>query len=439
MEYTRKTLNFKVARKNPELITPAEPTPHELKLLSDIDDQEGLRFQTPVIQFYRSNPCAAGKDPVKVIRDAIAKALVFYYPFAGRLRERGDRKLVVECTGEGVVFVEADADVALQQLGDALYPPFPYLNKLLHHLPATAGILHCPLLLIQVTRLTCGGFVLAIRLNHTLSDAAGIVQFMSAMGELARGAEAPLIQPVWERHLLSARNPPRMTCTHYEYGDNTEGSTIPADNMVERSFVFTAADISALRSILPPHLGRCTTFEIAVACTWRSRAISLYQDPNEEIRISCLVNCRKLFNPPLPEGYYGNAIVYPAAVTTAERLCTNPLQYAVELVRSTKAQAAEEYVRSVADLMVMSGRPAFRVAGTYIVSDLRWAGFSKVEFGWGPAAYGGLAQCGIDLVPGVVSYALPYQDTKGMVLTMSLPPNAMDKFINELHKLLGKE
>lgn len=287
--------------------------------------------------------------------------------------------------------------------------------------------------------------MLAIFLNHTMSDAAGIVQFMSAVGELARGAEAPAIIPVWQRNILSARNPPRVTCTHHEYGthlvygDTTEGSLIPPDNMVERSFLFTGTDISALCSSIPQHLGLFTSFEIAVACTWRCRAISLSLDPNEEIRISCLVNCRKRFDPPLPAGYYGNAIVYPAAVTTAARLSRNPFHYAVELVRSAKAQATEEYVKSVADLMVMSGRPAFRAAGTYMVSDLRWAGFGEVDFGWGTAAYGGLAQCGIDLAPGVVSYALPYKDAKGMVVTMCLPPNAMDKFINELHKLLGKE
>ncbi|CAK9165988.1 unnamed protein product, partial [Ilex paraguariensis] len=82
-------------RQKPELVAPAKATPHECKLLSDIDDQEGLRFQIPVIQFYGNiGTGGRGRDPVKVIREALAKTLVFYYPFAGRLREGPARKLM---------------------------------------------------------------------------------------------------------------------------------------------------------------------------------------------------------------------------------------------------------------------------------------------------------------------------------------------------------
>ncbi|KAM7529933.1 hypothetical protein LguiB_033343 [Lonicera macranthoides] len=44
-----------VRRHESELIAPSKPTPHEFKLLSDIDDQRNLRFQIPLIQFYPSN------------------------------------------------------------------------------------------------------------------------------------------------------------------------------------------------------------------------------------------------------------------------------------------------------------------------------------------------------------------------------------------------
>ena len=93
-----------------------------------------------------------GKDPVKIIREAIAKALDFYYPLAGRLREHTGRKLVVECTGQGVVFVEADADVTLQHFGeDALYPPFPNCDDITLDVPNNQGVLFdIPLMFIQV-------------------------------------------------------------------------------------------------------------------------------------------------------------------------------------------------------------------------------------------------------------------------------------------------
>ena len=150
MALSPSSLTFTVQRCEPELVTPTKPTPHEFKQLSDLDDQEYFRFQIGVIQFYRCDPSMHGKDPVKIIREALAQALVFYYPFAGRLREGLGRKLILECTGEGVIFIEADADVTLEQCGDALYPPIPCMDKLLYDVPGSGEILHCPSLLIQV-------------------------------------------------------------------------------------------------------------------------------------------------------------------------------------------------------------------------------------------------------------------------------------------------
>lgn len=145
-----KTPPFKVIRKNPELLSPSEPTPYVFKLVSDLDNHNDYRIHTSLIHFYRNNPSMKEKDPVSIVRSAIAKALVFYYPIAGRVREYPGQKLVVECTGEGVVFVEADADVTLNQFGDALYPPFPQHEELLLDIPEYNRIINSPLLVVQV-------------------------------------------------------------------------------------------------------------------------------------------------------------------------------------------------------------------------------------------------------------------------------------------------
>ncbi|KAA0066341.1 hypothetical protein IC582_025442 [Cucumis melo] len=435
------SLVFQVQRSQPQLIPPSDPTPHEFKQLSDIDDQEGLRFQIPVIQFYRHDPRMAGTDPARVIKEAIAKALVFYYPFAGRLREGPGRKLFVECTGEGVMFIEADADVSLEQFGDALQPPFPCLEELLFDVPNSSGVLDCPLLLIQVTRLKCGGFIFALRLNHTMSDASGLVQFMMAVGEMARGATAPSVRPVWQRALLNARDPPKVTCHHREYDEvvDTKGTIIPLDDMAHRSFFFGPSEISAIRKALPSHLRQCSSFEVLTACLWRFRTISLQPDPEEEVRVLCIVNSRSKFNPPLPTGYYGNAFAFPVALTTAGKLCQNPLGYALELVRKAKADVTEDYMKSVADLMVIKGRPHFTVVRTYLVSDVTRAGFEDVDFGWGKAMYGGPAKGGVGAIPGVASFYIPFKNKKGergILVPLCLPAPAMERFVKELDALL---
>ncbi|KAM1093569.1 hypothetical protein ACFX13_008801 [Malus domestica] len=438
------SLVFTVRRRQPELVAPTKVTPYEFRQLSDIDDQEGLRFQIPVLQLYQYDPSMQEKDPIHVIREAIAQTLVFYYPFAGRLREGPNRKLAVECTAEGIMFIEADANITLEQFGDNLQPPFPCLEELLYNVPGFDGVLNCPLLLIQVTRLQCGGFVFALRLNHTMSDAAGLVQFMTAVGEIARGATFPTVQPVWQRQLLNARDPPRVTCTHREYEEveDTNGTIIPLDGMVHRSFFFRPTEVSAIRRFVPQYLSTCSTFEVLTACLWRCRTIALQKDPNEEVRVLCVVNARSKFNPPLPVGYYGNTFAFPVAVTTAWRLCNNPLGYALELVRKAKADVTEEYMRSLADLMVIKGRPHFTVVNSYLMSDVTRAGFGEVDFGWGKAAYGGPAKGGVGLITGLASFYIPSRDNRGedgIVVPVCLPAAAMERFIKELDAMLNAD
>lgn len=151
MAAIRSSLAFHVDRLDPVLVAPAQQTPYECKRLSDIDDQQGLRMYLPVIQFYRHNPSMKGQDPARVIQHALAKALVPYHPLAGRLREvhDGSRRLVVECTGEGALFIEADANVRIEQLGSLLCPPFTLLEKFLID-AHFRDMLNMPLLLVQV-------------------------------------------------------------------------------------------------------------------------------------------------------------------------------------------------------------------------------------------------------------------------------------------------
>ncbi|OEL15124.1 Benzyl alcohol O-benzoyltransferase [Dichanthelium oligosanthes] len=397
-------LRFAVRRRPAVLVAPAAPTPRELKRLSDIDDQDGVRFHIPVIQFYCRSALVGARDPAPVIRGAIAKALVHYYPFAGR-------KLAVECTGEGVLFIEADADVRLEQFGYALRPPFPCLEELLR-------LVRGPRL--PAPPLPGTGFVLAVRLLQAMADAQGQVQFLGAVAEFARGAAAPMVRPMWGRELLEARDPPRPGFAHHEYDDvpDTEGTVVPLEDMAHRSF-FGRRELP----VEAPHGGAGP-------------------DADEEMRLLCIVNAHgtNKSGDGILEGYYGNAFAFPVAISTAGELRANPVGYAVEPVRRAKAEVNMEYMRSVPDLMVLRGRPIFSVARAFLVSDVTKAGFGDLDFGWGRPAYGGPAKGGVGAAPGVASFLIPFRNAggeDGVVVPMCLPSlAAMDTFAEEMGKLL---
>ncbi|XP_021766403.1 benzyl alcohol O-benzoyltransferase-like [Chenopodium quinoa] len=430
-------LVLNVTRGEPKLVCPAEPTPRELKPLSEIDDQEGLRFHMPATMFYRADSSMHGKDPVKVVKDGLAKALVFFYPYAGRLVEGPNRKLVVDCTGEGVPFIEAEANATLEDFGDEIHPPFP-LEELLYDIPGTNRMLGTPLLIIQVTRLKCGGFILALRANHTLSDGTGIMHLMNTVGEMGRGLATPSIRPIWDRERLFARESPKISFPHPEYDqhETNHHSNNGQLNLVQQSFLFGPTELAALRRHVPPHTKQFSTFDILSASLWRCRTIALGLNPKDEVRLLFAVNARNKFDPPLEKGYYGNACAFPAVCANAGDICTNKVGYILELIRNTKNNVNEEYMRSIMDLMVTKNRPHFTVHQTYVVSDLRHLGFADVDFGWGKPIYGGPASNGS--VPDA-SFFISFKNKKGETMVMvpiSLPPTSMDDFVKELQDML---
>lgn len=101
-------MNIFVTRSNRSLVRPADETPTETLELSGIDRIPVLRCNARTLHVFKHGPNAAN-----VIRTALSKALVPYYPLAGRLKESNEGLLQVDCCGEGAWFVEALADCGL--------------------------------------------------------------------------------------------------------------------------------------------------------------------------------------------------------------------------------------------------------------------------------------------------------------------------------------
>ncbi|KAF3444343.1 hypothetical protein FNV43_RR14034 [Rhamnella rubrinervis] len=368
-------LNFTVEVGAPELIRPEKSTPREFKYLSNIDDQTGLRNHIPFVHFLPPNVAMHNNDPVVMIKQALSKVLVFYYPVAGRLRNADKGKLVVDCCGEGVIFRGGNADITLKELcnivdDDGLKPPFPEWDKLLvDDIWGSNFITDSPLLRMQVTELSCGGFVLAYTFNHCICDAYGAYQFIKAVSEF------------------------------------------------------------------------CIS-----ACLWRARTRTLIgprpESSSTTTRLLFPVDTRFRYEPLLPEGYYGSAVVFPCAITKASKLVHKPLTYAASLISAVKNRVAEnEYRASVLDFIEVNGRKGFCSEGAFVVSDMTRLRFMDLDFGWGSkAVYGGPARAGTGLVPGMVTSLVSHKNKEGvdgMLALVSLPSELVDKFHMEVRKEIG--
>ncbi|PWZ45594.1 Acyl transferase 7 [Zea mays] len=150
------------------------------------------------LHVFKPDPTRDGASPSKTIERALARALVDYYPLVGRLAvSEGAGGLHVDCSAEGVWFIEAVVRCRLEDVDYLEYPlQIPNDDLLLHPLPRPTHEEESKLiLLVQVTAFECGGFVVGFWFSHAVADGLGAAKFMGAVGELARGVDRVSVAP----------------------------------------------------------------------------------------------------------------------------------------------------------------------------------------------------------------------------------------------------
>ncbi|KAF8762431.1 hypothetical protein HU200_009391 [Digitaria exilis] len=373
------------------MVPPATKTPDGPYYLSNLDQNIAVIVQT--VYCFRAADSSSVSD---VLRESLANVLVHYYPLAGRLTISGEGKLAVDCTGDGAVFVEAEADCAMADIGDVTEPDPSVLGKLVYSVPGAKNILEMPLLAAQVTKFTCGGFVLGLAINHCMFDGVGAMQFVNSWGKTARGLPLSL-PPALDRAVLRARDPPRLEFPHHEFapvtGDEDDDNQDDGKALLYRSFRFTPASISRLKAMAAQPMEEegvrrraCTTFEALAGFVWSARTRALGMGPSRRSKLLFAVDGRPRFAPPLPAGYFGNAIVLTSASCAAGELAAP--QVAVRLVRGAVEAVTDKYMRSAVDYFEATrARPS--LASTLVITAWSRLPFRAADFGWGPpAAYG---------------------------------------------------
>lgn len=416
----------------PIMVQPAEETPKGLYFLSNLD--QNLAGIVRTIYCFKSEE-KGNELAGELLKEALSKVLVHYYPLAGRLSISPQGKLCVDCTNDstqGAVFVEAEADCGMDVIGDSTKPDPVTLGKLVYDIPGAKNILEIPPLVAQVTKFKCGGFALGLGLNHCMCDGIAAMEFVNSWGETARGLSLN-VTPFIDRTILNSREPPKVEFKHQEFEEVKDVSgtcEVYKEEMQYRSFCFdpTLLDKLKAKAMEDGTLKKCTSFEALSAFVWRARSKALAMKPDQRTKLLFAVDGRSKLNPPLPKGYFGNGIMLTSSICPAGELIDNHLSYGVREVQEAIKLVTDGYMRSAMDYFETTReRPSLN--STLLITTWSRLSFHTTDFGWGePVVSGPVALPEKE----VILFLSHGNERRSINVLLGLPASAMKSFENQV-------
>eukprot|EP01018_Ginkgo_biloba_P029636 Gb_38698 [translate_table: standard] len=391
-----------VARENKRLVRPARGGgfDHHRRLVP----LTGLDLFTPSIHVEVIYAFQPPTPPTSVLEEGLAKVLTEFREWAGRFSRDNNGRLAIELNDQGVALMEARAD---SSLADAMpFNPSPFLQQLI---PPTQGV--SELLLIQLTRFTCGGLVIGIARHHRVADGEAATYFMNSWGKTVRG-EAVHPLPIHDRSVLMPRDPPTPMFDHIEYSIAAP-KPVSSNNCATKRFHFSADFLRRLRTVAGKPF---TRFESLYAHLWRciSKARDLHWEVVTGAKLA--VNGRKRLEPSLPSEYLGNVVCSAYTQSTVKEVVEESLGFAANLIHNAITRIDDKYIRSAIDLLETRPLNPRRIdpSSSPNVRATSWLSFPmyELDFGWGKPVFVGLGS--LEAAEGALVF-IPAQTKDGSI------------------------
>lgn len=367
------------------IIPPASPSPQGFLFLSASDIVcRNLPYNRRIL-FFRIRPrdYSAFIDKLK---SSLSRVLVDFYPLAGRLREGDHGRLEVVCNDLGAEFVEALVNGLafsdLEREKFVIKPIFQMFTQWATYTAKDEGA--APLLSIQVTRFDCGNVALGIAHSHVVADGHSLWHFMVSWAECGRGAPISM-RPTHERTLLRVENSSKSkaVCDLKNIEDVKEGGP---ESGKTHMFQFSQAMMRRLKQRAGGE--RISSYEALCAHIWRCASRARGHAMEKKLAFTSVVNMRRKMDPPLPEGFFGNALLWGTATATRKELEEEELITTAMRVRASTASCTSSAMEGWLQWLELYGmdgaidRLSVNRARMRVSSSPKFPVYD-VDFGWG--------------------------------------------------------
>ncbi|CAN8326867.1 unnamed protein product [Cochlearia groenlandica] len=439
----------------------------KLITLSDLDRQCPLLMY--LVFFYKKNTTTRDFDSVfSDLKLGLEETLSVWYPAAGRLvLDGGGCKLNLRCNGGGAVMVEAVATgVKLSEIGD-LSEYNEFYESLVYKPSFDGDFSLMPLVVAQVTRFACGGYSIGIGTSHSLFDGISAYEFLHALainshthnksnGKIyTKKDNLVIVKPVHDRgnlllnrDLNQSQDANRVTkaaaiCHLYQMikqtmmnhqGQNRNFEL--QDRFVIKTFELNGEAIESMKKKSIQKGFSCSSFEFLAAHLWKARTRALGLKRDAMVCLQFAVDIRKRTEPPLPEGFSGNAYVLASVATTAGELLEDlTLVSIVNKIREAKKSIDQDYIKSYMEALSGGNNDHSNdgklptIKELTLISDWSKMPFHNVGFGGkGEAADHVVPLC--PPVPQVAYFMKNPKDGKGVIVRIGLDPRDVNDFSN---------
>ncbi|KAH7521338.1 hypothetical protein FEM48_Zijuj07G0022300 [Ziziphus jujuba var. spinosa] len=378
-------------------------------------------------------PAVMTMDMIGMLKKALVQALVPFYAFAGEVVTNSTGEPELLCNNRGVDFVEAYADIQLEQLN--LYDSETTIQGKLIPNKKQAGIMA-----VQVTEFQCGGLVVACTWDHRVADAHSANLFMVSWAEIASAAahddnsnKKSLLsgpQPCFRRSLLNPRRPGIIdpSIDRFFIPLNMLPPPPPqppaADGLVSRIYSVSAHEVKRLQSEASTNSCKRSKLVSFSAFLWKTIAKSAIT--GKKCKLGIAVDGRTRLSPSSSTGttapnpmasYFGNVLSIPYGSKPADELIDQPLCCVADAVHEfLDVATTKEHFLGLID-WAETHRPITSMAKVYskgiedgpafVVSSGLWFPLSHLDFGWGKPAFW--------------SYSFHWEGDTGYVMPMHSP------------------